>query len=224
MRHYAVIAGICVLVAGCATTSNATSSTPAPTMTPRPLMERELPVLLLSPEEVAAAMGSTPMTVTSTQTTMSDSSAIMEPAECLAIDGAAEAVVYANSGFTAELDESMNNGNDFTHYVKQSVVRFPYIEKAAEFFEMSVQQWPACHAYSHTQSGSKWTVGEIHNADGMLSTTATMQDAKAPGWGCGRALALRNNLIVDVNTCTANPADTAERIAAQIGEKIDAQW
>lgn len=193
-------------------------------MIPRPLVERELPVLLLTPEEVAATMGSTPMTVTSAQTTMSDSSAIMEPAECLAIDGAAEAVVYANSGFTAESDQSMNNGNDFTHYVKQSVVLFPYIEKAADFFEASVQQWPACHAYSHTQSGSKWTVGEIGNADDILSTTATMQDAKAPGWGCGRALALRNNVIVDVNTCTADPADTAVRIADQIGKKIEAQW
>ncbi|MBO0676344.1 sensor domain-containing protein [Mycolicibacterium sp. S2-37] len=224
MRHSVVIAGICVLVAGCATTSNATSSTPTRSMVPRPLVERELPVLLLSPEEAAATMGSTPMTVTSAQTAMSDSSQIMEPAECLAIDAAAEALVYADSGFVAERDESLNNGNDFTHYLKQAVVLYPYAEKAAEFFDRSVAQWPECHAYSHTQSGSQWTVNEISNVDGILSTTATMSDAKAPGWGCGRALALRNNVIVDVNTCSADPGDSAVRIAQQIGEKVLAQW
>ncbi|OBB60455.1 hypothetical protein A5757_09140 [Mycobacterium sp. 852013-51886_SCH5428379] len=224
MRHSVVIAGICVLVAGCATTSNATSSESTRSMVPRPLVERELPKLLLSAEEVAATMGSTPMTVTSAQTTMSDSSQIMEPIECLAIDAAAESLVYADSGFVAARDESLNNGNDFTHYVKQAVVLFPYIEKAEEFFVKSVEQWPACHDYSHTQSGSQWSVNEISNVDGILSTTATMADAKAPGWGCGRALALRNNVIVDVNTCTHDPGDSAVRVAEQIGQKVLAQW
>ena len=51
-----------------------------------------------------------------------------------------------------------------------------------------------------------------------------MQEAKAPGWGCGRALALRNNVVVDVNTCSADPADSAVRVAAQIGENVLAQW
>ena len=44
------------------------------------------------------------MTVTNTQTSMSDNSATMAPQECLAIDGAAEAPVYANSGYWAERD------------------------------------------------------------------------------------------------------------------------
>ncbi|MEV3904745.1 sensor domain-containing protein [Mycobacterium sp. NPDC050551] len=228
MRHSKVcmvLWGICLLVAGCTTTSNATAVAPPDIRfaIPRPLVERELPGLLLAPHEAAAAMGSPAMMVTESQTAMSDNSAIMAPVDCLAIDGAAEALVYAGSDFQAVRDQSLNTGDDFTHYLKQAVVQFPYREKAAAFFETSVGQWPNCHQYVHTQSGSRWDVGEIKNVDDILSTNVVQQEAAAPGWGCGRALALRNNIIIDVNTCSADPADSAVRIADLIGDKILAQ-
>ncbi|WP_326546682.1 sensor domain-containing protein [Mycolicibacterium sp. ND9-15] len=216
---------VCVLVAGCASSvGNADTPTPTPSLIPRPLVERELVELLLSPEEVNAAMGAVNMAVTSTQTSMSDNSATMAPQECLAIDGAAEAPVYANSGFQAEQDQSLNDGDKFAHYAKQAVVLFPTVKKAAAFFDASAQRWSTCHEYSHLQSGTQWTVGPITNADGVLSTVATQQDAAAPGWGCGHAVALENNVIIDVNTCSANPGDSAVRIAKQTAEKVRARW
>ena len=218
-------ASICVVVAGCGDTiGNAEPTTTTPSMIPRPLVERELVELLLSPEQVNAAMGATGMTVTSSQSSMSDNSATMAPQECLAIDGAAEAAVYANSGFRAERDQSLNDGDGFTHYLKQAVVLFPLVEKAGAFFDTSAQQWQACREYTHVQSESQWSVGQISSANGTLSTTATQQNASAPGWGCGRALALRNNVIIDVNTCSADPADSALKIADQIAGKVTAQW
>ncbi|MEW5808502.1 MAG: sensor domain-containing protein [Actinomycetota bacterium] len=224
-RAHAAVIGICVVVTGCgATVSNAESPSPTRNMIPRPLTEREISGLLLSPEQVAQAMGSPPMTVTESQSAMADNSAIMAPPECLALDGAAEAAVYSSSGFTAERDQSLNDGDAFKHYTKQAVVLFPYLEKAAEFFDASVQQWPACHQYTHTQSGTQWTVGEIRTADRVLSTESTLQEAAAPGWGCGRALAQANNVIVDVNTCSADPADTAVKIAQQIAANVTAKW
>jgi hypothetical protein len=144
----------------------------------------------------------------------------MAPQECLAIDGAAEAAVYANSRFRAERDQSFNNGDAFTMYLKQAVILFAYRKPAEEFFSASVQQWPACHEYTHTQSGSRWTVGEITNTDHTLATIATHQEAAAPGWACGRALSLRNNVVIDVNTCSAAPGDSAVRVADQIGTKV----
>lgn len=219
------VAVICVLIAGCGSTKgNAESTTTTRSMIPRPLVERELAELLLSPEQVNAAMGATEMTVTNTQTSMSDNSATMAPQECLAIDGAAEAQVYANSGFQAERDQSLNDGDNFTHYLKQAVVLFPIVEKAGAFIDVSAQQWLACRQYTHTQSESQWSVGQISNANGTLSTTATQQNASAPGWGCGRALALRNNVIIDINTCSANPADSALKIAEQIAANVTARW
>lgn len=228
MRQPAATLGwvvICALVAGCGSSiGNAESITPTRTMIPRPLVERELPELLLSPDEINAAMGTTGMALTGSQTALSDSSADMAPIECLAVDAAAEAPVYADSGYSASRDESLNNGDDFTHYLKQAVVVFPLVDKAQAFFEASVQQWPQCRDYTHLQSGTEWTPGPISNAEGVLSVVATQQNARAGGWGCGRALALRNNVIVDINTCAADPGDSAVRIAKQIADNVSAQW
>jgi len=219
------VAVICVLIAGCGSSKgNAESTTTTRSMIPRPLVERELVGLLLSPEQVNVAMGTAGMTVTNNQTSMSDNSATMAPQECLAIDGAAEAPVYADSGYWAERDQSLNNGDNFTHYLKQAVVLFPTVEKAGVFFDASAQRWPVCRQYTHTQSESQWSVGQISNANVTLSTTATQQNASAPGWACGRALALRNNVMIDINTCSANPADSASKIADQIAANVTARW
>lgn len=216
---------ICVLVAGCGSSiGNAESITPTRTVIPRPLVERELPELLLSATEIDSEMGTTGMAPTGSATTLADTSASMAPHECLAVDAAAEALVYADSGYRASLDESFNNGDDFTHYLKQAVVLFPLVEKAQAFFDASAQQWPACRHYTHLQSGTEWTPGPIANADGMLSVVAMQQDARAGGWGCGRALAVRNNVVVDVNACAADPRDTAARIARRIADNVSAQW
>jgi PknH-like extracellular domain len=219
------VAVICVLIAGCGSSKgNAESTTTTRSMIPRPLVERELVGLLLSPEQVNVAMGTAGMTVTNNQTSMSDNSATMAPQECLAIDGAAEAPVYADSGYWAERDQSLNNGDNFTHYLKQAVVLFPTVEKAGVFFDASAQRWPVCRQYTHTQSESQWSVGQISNANVTLGTTATQQNASAPGWACGRALALRNNVMIDINTCSANPADSALKIADQIAANVTARW
>jgi hypothetical protein len=224
-RAKAGILTICILATGCGNISSAdTAPPPSRTMIPRPLVERELGALLLEPEQVTATMGVPAMTVIEAQTAMSDNSAIMAPPECLAIDGAAELQIYANSGYQAERDQSLNDGESWKNYVKQSVVLFPYLEKAGEFFDASVGQWPACHEYTHTQSGSQWSVGEIKTDGRALSTVAMQRDAAAPGWGCGRALVQRNNVIIDVNTCSASPGDSAMKIADQIATNVDAQW
>jgi hypothetical protein len=182
--------------------------------------EEALDGLLLNPDQINTAMGATAMTVTKTHTSMSDDSATMAPKECLAIDGSAQAPVYAGGGFSAERDQTLQEGDNFTHYVDQAVVLFSSAKQAGAFFTASAQQWPACRQYTHTQTNTLWTVGPISNTNGILSTIATQQNAKAPGWACGRALALRNNVVVDVNTCSANPTDTAVNIANQIAAKV----
>ncbi|RDH76919.1 sensor domain-containing protein [Mycolicibacterium moriokaense] len=218
------VAVICVSIAGCASPGNAEAPTPTPSMIPRPLVERELAGLLLDPEQVNVAMGTTGMAVTDHQTAMSDNSAGVAPPECLAIDGAAEAPVYADSGYWAERDQSLNNGDNFTHYLKQAVVLFPSIETAAAFFDASAERWKACSEYTHTQSGTQWSAGPIANVDGTLSVIAIEKDAAAPGWACGRALTHRNNIVIDVNTCSADPADSAVKIANQLGANVTARW
>ncbi|MDV3127981.1 sensor domain-containing protein [Mycobacterium sp. 21AC1] len=226
-----VIAISAVCVAGCGggggdgTDQDLAEQTPSKPMitsfAPVPLANDVLPELLLPPERIDAAVGAAGMIVSSTHTEMSDDSATMEPRECLAVDGAAQAAVYADSGFTAMHDETLANGDDFTHFAQQAVVLFPDADRAKGFFDASAQQWPACKHYTHLQSGSLWDVGPIANKDGMLSATTTQSNAQEGGWACGRALTVNNNVIVDVNTCSANPAGSAVAIAAEIASRVD---
>ena len=225
MRHFAAafaVAGVGIIVAGCGGGNQASTSstTTVTSLIPRPVVERELDAMMLTPAQINPLMGATDMAVIRRHDGMSDDSATMQPRECLAIDGSAQAQVYGDSGFTAVRDQALNDGNSFTHYAEQAVVLFPTAKQAKVFFVASGLRWPACHQYTHTQSGTKWTVGEISDTNGALSTIATQQDARTGGWACGRALAVKNNVIVDVNTCSPNPANSAVDIADQIVAKV----
>ena len=108
MRHFAatfVVAGVGMLVAGCGGSNHAgtNSATTVTSLIPRPVVERELESLLLTPSQINPLMGATEMAVIRKRDAMSDDSATMKPIECLAIDGSAQAPVYANSGFTADV-------------------------------------------------------------------------------------------------------------------------
>jgi hypothetical protein len=225
MRHFAAtfaVAGVGIIVAGCGGGNQASTSstTTVTSLIPRPVVERELDAMMLTPAQINPLMGATDMAVIRRHDGMSDDSATMQPRECLAIDGSAQAQVYGDSGFTAVRDQALNDGNSFTHYAEQAVVLFPTAKQAKVFFVASGLRWPACHQYTHTQSGTKWTVGPISDTNGALSTIATQQDARTGGWACGRALAVKNNVIVDVNTCSPNPANSAVDIADQIVAKV----
>jgi len=225
MRHFAarfVVAGVGMFVAGCGGSNQAhqTSTTTVTSLIPRPVVERELEELLLTPAQVNPLMGATGMAVIRKHDAMSDDSATMRPAECLAIDGSAQAKAYANSGFTGVRDQELNDGDSFNHYAEQSVVLFPTVKQAHVFFVTSALRWPACHQYIHTQSRTKWDVGEISDDNDVLSALSTQEEAKTGGWACGRALAVKNNVVVDVNTCSPNPASSAVDIASQIIAKV----
>jgi hypothetical protein len=225
MHHLAatfVAAGVGVLVAGCGAGSQTkqTSTTTITSLIPRPVVERELESFLLTPAQVNPLMGATGMAVIRKHDAMSDDSTTMRPAECLAIDGSAQAQVYANSGFTGVRDQELNDGDSFTHYAEQAVVLFPTVKQAHVFFVASALRWPACRQYIHTQSRTQWDVGAISDDNDVLSAISTQEAAKTGGWACGRALAVKNNVVVDVNTCSPNPASSAVDIASQIVAKL----
>jgi hypothetical protein len=220
------ITAACILAAGCGQSTDQTAEkTPTTPMitsfAPMPLTQKILPDLLLSPDEINATMAAGDMAVTATNTQMSDDSATMEPRECLAVDGAVQAPSYADSGFTDEHDVTLREPEAFIHYAHQAVVLFANADQAKAFYDSSARQWPACTHYTHTQSGTQWDVAPISDKDGVLSTIATQSNAQAGGWACGRALTANNNVVVDVNTCSANPADSAVKIAQQIAARVD---
>lgn len=225
MRHVAAgfgVAGVAIFVAGCggSNQANQTSTTTITSLIPRPVVERELDSLLLTPAQINPLMGATGMALVRRHDKMSDDSATMKPPDCLAIDGAVQAPVYANSGFTGMRDQELNDGDNFTHYAEQAVVLFPTVKQAHVFLVASALRWPACHQYTHTQSRTVWDVAPISYDNDTLSTVSTQEQAKTGGWACGHALSAKNNVVVDVNTCSANPGNSAVDIANQIVAKI----
>ncbi|OBG06249.1 hypothetical protein A5772_20540 [Mycolicibacter sinensis] len=217
----------CILVAGCGSSGGAAKpaasapTTTTTTVTVAPVAEEGLRALLLNPDEISPVMGVTEMKAHAPHDVLPDDSTTMEPRECLAVDGVAQEQVYAGSGFSAVREQSVSDGEDNAHFVDQAVVLFPTAKQAMAFFEASAKQWPQCHEYTHTQSGSEWSAGRISNAEGVLSTVATQQNAGESAWqACGRALAVANNVIVDVNTCSTDPKDSAVVIARKIAAKV----
>jgi PknH-like extracellular domain len=203
--------------------NKSTTTTPRTTSTTPPaplLLDTALPGLLLPPEVINPVMKATDMAVTETHFAMTDDSAAMQPLECVAVDGAAQVLAYKDSGFTAEREQTLREPDKFDHYVKQAVVLFGSAKQAQGFVTASGKQWGACHQYTHLQSGSEWTVAPISTANGMLSTIAAQQNATEPGWACGRAMTARNNAVIDINTCSADPGNSAVEIATQIAAKV----
>jgi hypothetical protein len=103
------------------------------------------------------------------------------------------------------------------------VVLFSSAHDAGAFFTASAQQWPACsnRQFIQTVPGRAdvvWTVGPVTNMNGTLSTTETGRSNRSTT--CQRALTVANNVAIDVNACSTNPADSAVNIAHQIAAKV----
>jgi PknH-like extracellular domain len=224
----AVVVAAAVLT-GCATTvpgQPVAGEEPRPSSPP--VTAGALEELLLNEAEINKAMGAAEMTVLETSKQMWDSSKAVSRVECLGAFGAAEYEVYTGSGWSAVRYSSLQEpGDDPPHFAEQAVVLFPSRDVAAKFFEDSAQAWARCanSGYSFKLPEwpvpAQWTVSDVANAGGMLSTSMVMEDGD--GWGCGRALMVGNNVVIDVSTCSYNDTGAphvtiAQNIAAKLPE------
>ena len=213
-------------------TAQPSTATQPPTTTPpvTPVAEAALERLLLSPDQINAAMGATGITVNHTPTVMDDDSDVADKA-CLPLDGPLIAPVYAGSGWSASREQVLQEpGNSWTHYVDQGVVLFSSAHDAGAFFTASAQSWPACANRQYTkavagQPDMVWTVGPVFNTNGTLSATETEGGGKTGyAWdSCQRALTVANNVVIDVDACSENRSDSQSGSAVNIAHQIAAK-
>jgi serine/threonine kinase PknH len=218
MRQLTVVlalASACIFVASCSRGA------------PPPVATDVLDGLLLSPAEINTAMGTTGIVVNGTYTDMSDDIADIPDKDCRFIYST-EASVYDGSGWIGIRSQHLREPvDDFDHEVWQAVVSFPAANDAARFFSASAQRWPACsnrefHYIDPGRPDKVWTVGPIAVTNGTLSTTDTLNGGN--GWACQRALAVSNNVAIDVAVCAVNPAHAAVfNIVDQIAAKVAKQ-
>lgn len=248
LRAAVAVAAIGMVVAACGGskeggTASSSSTTTTATPSKPPLAQAALANLLLAPADIDSALG-----VTGSKSDrpidkpQEDNPANVFPKtykfpdECLYITGPAETPVYAGSGNTAVHGEhdiaSVPESSDPDPEATQVVVLFPSAEQASAFFTTSSQRWPACANRQDTVPGDadnpevQWKVGPVSNANGVLSTTATVtasRNGATMSQSCQRALTVRNNVVIDTEACRKDPGDAAVNIANQIAGKVAKQ-
>jgi hypothetical protein len=188
-----------------------------------PVEQTALQGLLLSPEQLNTAMGTTGMTVTGTVSALPDAGGQVPDKACVPLEGPGQALAYAGSGFTAV---SGQRAADQSHGVEQIVVSFSSAQAARAFFAASAQRWPACANRQHDETTTAGqtqvhTVGQVSDINGTLSATITGVVGKTGASGaCERALTVANNVAIDIDACSASPSGAAVNIADQIAAKV----
>ena len=214
MRRLTVVvalASACIFVASCSRGA------------PPPIATDGLERLLLSPAEIDTAIGTTGIVASGASTFMRDDSANIPDKNCR-FNLPVQASVYDGSGSIAVRRQDLS---DSSHQVWQAVVSFPSADDAARFFSASAQRWWACsmrqfHTINPGQPDSVWTAGPIAITNGTLSITNTQVDNG--GFACQRALAVSNNVAIDVAVFAVNPAHAAVfNIVDQIVAKVAKQ-
>lgn len=218
--------GIGIIVYGLRQPSTQSSAinTTAPTATtsagPPPVADAALDGLLLSPDQINSAMGTTGMTPQGTFQ-LREYSYKVSPPECLPISTSADSDVYAGSGYAAGLSQSLweQGSPQSDHYVAQGVVSFASAKAAAAFISASTQNWPACANRTFTSGDTRFEAGPVSATNGILSATYTRKDNI--DWACQRALTARNNVVIDAQACSRNNiTNQAVEIADQIAAKV----
>jgi serine/threonine protein kinase, bacterial len=206
--------------------SSSAAASSTTTTPPAPIAASAMQGLWLSPDQISAAMGTTGLRVTSTQSQMNDQAANVSDISCRAINSDADTSVYANSGWTdvdLQVLEDAGNIQHDNYYVEQGLVLFPSASQAAAFLSSSAQLWAGCanRQFTYNRNGQPYAtddVGPVSNNGGTLSATKT--EERANGWACQHALTVANNVAVDILACSYNPANSAVDVAQQIKQNV----
>ncbi len=226
-----VVAAIAV-VAVLATTPRSPSSPPASgsaattTAPTGPLDSTALSGLLLSPERVAGIVGAAGLVQESFADSVIDDSAKLLQKDCVGVMAPAQHLVYADAGWTGVRSQALRNAGDGPriYAVIQAVISFPSADAAKKLLAEQQSQWASCSgrtltvAFPEPPTPQLWAVGTPADMDGTMTMTQTMKDGG--GMQCQRALAVRNNVAVDVSACRYDIAEQALDIVHGIAARI----
>jgi hypothetical protein len=229
-RLLVIVGLICLAISGCTATTTGAALPAAPIP---PTTAESLPALLLSAPEVAAALDGDELTITSdvsrmwNDSHMSTDGGRADAAGCLAIVGAAQQGVYADSGWTGMHGQVLREpptAPKWSHYTVQAVVLFPTAAAAVDFFTKSQSSWAGCSERELTYPQAPapeqlWSVGPSRTSLGVLTVSRTQRGPQR--WFCQRALTVRASVAVDVEACSLDaPTSAAAAIASMIGERL----
>lgn len=208
-------------------TSDGPSSSPSAT-TPagppgQPVPASALSGLILPPEQVTRIMGGANMpSVASSADTWTNTSPYISDKECTGPYEPADRETYLNSGAVASQFQAMENPAG-PEAVQQALIAFPTAAAAQQLFAAQHEKWSACAGRSYTvtippQPPRQWSFSALSTPGGTLVLT-TIREARKEA-GCQRALAARNNIIIDVGACNMSLDKKGLEILNAIAAKV----
>ena len=187
-----------------------------------------LAALLLPAADVGAALSAKEMVVTrDVAAPWDDKAHITDGTACLAVAGAAQRGVYADSGWSAVHGQVLREAPTaplWSHFATQAVVLFKNPRAAGDFLSRSRQTWAACSQRELTYKQQLapeqvWSVGPVVAEGDVL--TVSRQQRGPENWSCQRALTAHGLVAVDVEACTLDGTTTAAAtIARAIADRI----
>ncbi len=155
-----------------------------------------------------------------------DDSAKLLQKDCIGVMAPAQHLVYADTGWTGVRSQALRNAGDGPriYAVIQAVISFPTADAAKKLLVEQQSQWASCSgrtlslAFPTPPTPQLWIVGTPADMDGTMTMTQTLKDAG--GMQCQRALAVRDNVAIDVSACRYDIAEQALDIVHGIAAKI----
>ena len=157
---------------------------------------------------------------------MNDHRGLLQNRNCLSIWQTDEAVIYESSGSNAVRRQLLRapDTDQWTDRVVQSVVSFPSAEAARAFLAASSDRWSKCtnHRLNITindQRQPAWMSGDLNKTDTVLTIPVT-RGSGDQFRSCQRILAVDNNVVIDVEACSAHETEQAGAIVRKIESKV----
>ena len=218
MRRLAVgLLALGVALTGCGKDGGTPAAPPA--LVPANALDQ----VLLSPAAVDTIMGTTGMTAHPRVEVMGDNRNLLPNLNCLGIWQVNEAGVYGADGWIALRQELLRSpdADGWQNLVVQSVVNYPSTDAARAFFDQSSDRWSQCtdHNVNITLNGKmlpKWHSGTLTKTEDQLAIPFTRGNVGAVD-PCQRALAMSNNVIIDVQACRRDGSDVTQATAVADG-------
>ncbi|WP_454232236.1 sensor domain-containing protein [Mycolicibacterium fortuitum] len=196
-----------------------------------PVKVTALTGLLLSPTEAASAIGVPTMgpskdTGLRVLERMGGGSAVDQ--ECM-IMWPGSLAGYEGSGYTAVRRQYLTSPENGTK-LGQSVVSFNDAAAAENYVAAAKPKLNKCanrnvnyRPIDEPNAPNRyWSVGAVDESNGVLSVPQVQEGAD--GWVCQRALAARNNVVIDFFVCGDNlTPSVVTPVVDKIGEKVQAQ-
>lgn len=202
-------------------TKSSAPTTPSAPVAPhvRAISDDALPTLLPDPAYVGQVMGSTGLEVIDKLSGPGMFTDDADPARCVGAIIPADENAYAGSGSRASYVQALHDQSRTT--VFSAVTTFGSASSADDLVAHQGPTWATCQSApivldpGHDKP-TTWTVEDVSVHAGIV----TARISAAGGPSCERALTSKNNVVIDVTACNANPSNEAETIASAIAKRV----